>query len=75
MAILDPGLTARISTQAEAIRPGRALLTLFAALFFGVGWLAAKFFAGLWMVVAWSAAAVKVGWQEGRKPRSYVSAG
>lgn len=66
MAILDPALTARISTQAEAIRPGRALLTLIAGLFFAIGWLTAKTFGVLWLVVAWSIAAVKVGWQEGR---------
>lgn len=62
MAILDPALTARISAQAETIRPGRALLTLIVGLFFAIGWCAAK----LWLAVAWSAAAVKVGWQEGR---------
>ena len=31
-------------------------------LFFGLGWLAARFF----LALAWCAVAVKVGWQEGR---------
>lgn len=69
MAFFDDALTARISAQAEAMKPGRALLTLIAGLFFALGWLVAKTFGVLWLVVAWSAAAVKVGWQEGRQPR------
>jgi hypothetical protein len=57
----------RITTEARQIQFRRVLLTLFAGLFFAIGWSVAKLFGALWLVVAWSAAAVKVGWQEGRK--------
>lgn len=62
-----------ISAEARQMRPGRAVLTVIAALFFGLGWLAAKLVTGTWLALTWSAAAVKVGWQEGR--RSAVSRG
>lgn len=68
MTVLDRMPLDRITAEARQIQFRRVLLTLFAGLFFGVGWLVAKLFTGLWLVVAWSAAAVKVGWQEGRKP-------
>ena len=50
--------TDRITREARDIRFWRTVLALVAAVLFGVGWLA----------VAWTATAVKVGWQEGRKP-------
>ena len=50
-----------ITAQARQVRFGRLLLTLFAALFFGLGWCAGRFFLG----VAWCAIAVRVGWQAG----------
>lgn len=56
-----------ISVQARQMRPGRALLTVLAALLFAVGFVAAKIVTGVWLTLTWSAAAVKVGWQEGRK--------
>jgi uncharacterized membrane protein YedE/YeeE len=68
VAFLDEVMTARITAEAKQIHPGRALLTLIAAVFFGVGWVLAKLCRITWFVVAWSVAAVKVGWQEGRKP-------
>jgi hypothetical protein len=71
MATLDEMLdrvpVEQISREARQIQFGRVLLTLFAGLFFVIGWLVAKLFGVLWLAVAWSAAAVKVGWQEGRK--------
>jgi len=50
-----------ITAQARQVRFGRLLLTLIAAVFFGLGWVAGRFFLG----VAWCAVAVKVGWQAG----------
>jgi hypothetical protein len=50
-----------ITAQARQVRLGRLLLTLIAAVFFGLGWMAGRFFLG----VAWCAVAVKVGWQAG----------
>ena len=56
----------QITAQARQVRFSRTLLTVIAALLFGLGWLVAKAFGVLWLAVAWSATAVKVGWQEGR---------
>ena len=50
-----------ITAQAVRVRPGRVLLTLFAAVGFMIGWLPGR----LWLGVAWFAVAVKVGWQAG----------
>jgi hypothetical protein len=51
-----------ISAQARAhqVSPGRALATMFAGILFALGWLAAS----AWLAVGWSAAAVRLGWQE-----------
>jgi hypothetical protein len=51
-----------ITAQARQARPGRAVLTVIAAVFFGIGWLAGR----MVFALAWCAVAVKVGWQEGR---------
>lgn len=57
---------AEINTQARDVHFGRTLLTVIAAVLFGAGWLAAKVVAAVWLAVAWSAVAVKVGWHEAR---------
>ena len=67
MAFFDEVLTDRITDEARQIHPGRALLTVLAGLFFAMGWIAAKTFMVAWLALAWTATAVKVGWQEGRK--------
>jgi hypothetical protein len=51
-----------ITRQARQVRFGRVLLTVLAAVFFGIGWLVARLF----LAVAWCAVAVRTGWQEGR---------
>lgn len=43
----------------------RLSVTGLAAVLFGVGWLAGKV---VWPALVWSAAAVRLGWEEGRKP-------
>lgn len=58
----------RINRQAREIHFWRTVLTLLAGLLFGLGWLTAKVFAVAWLAMAWTATAVKVGWQEARKP-------
>jgi hypothetical protein len=55
-----------INTQARQVEFGRVLLTVIAAVLFGVGWLAGKTFSLLWLGLAWSVVAVKVGWKQGR---------
>ena len=52
----------RIAVRARELDPRRLLLTLLAAPFIALGWFAAK----VWGAVAWSIAAVQVGWETGR---------
>jgi hypothetical protein len=54
----------RVSAEAREIRFGRVFLTALAALFYGVGWTTRKVLGGLWLAVAWSWTAVRLGWQE-----------
>jgi hypothetical protein len=55
-----------ITVQARDVRFGRTVLTLVAAVLFSVGWIASKVLGGIWLALAWSATAVKVGWVEAR---------
>lgn len=55
----------RIAAQAREVDFGRVLLTVLAALLYAPGWLTGKVFLGL----AWSATAVKVGWLDARRTR------
>jgi len=52
----------RVEAEARDIRPGRALLTVIVGVFYAVGWTAGKLVTGL----SFAAAAVKVGWADGR---------
>lgn len=68
--------TARITAQAHEWRPGvaalavlRGLLSVVAWLLIGAGKAAYWLFAGVWLAVTWSAAAVKVGWEDARAAR------
>jgi hypothetical protein len=67
-AVLERVPVDRITAEARATHPGRALLTLIAGVLYGLGWLAAKTVAVVWLALAWSFAAVKVGWQDARRP-------
>lgn len=76
MALVDDTVVTRISAEAREVRPGevaaraaRLLLTVLASLLFALGWCAAKAVALLWLSATWTVAAVRVGWQEARKPR------
>jgi hypothetical protein len=62
-----------ITAQAREVKFGRTLLTLIAAVLFGLGWLVAKFFGVTWLVLAWCAVAAREGWREGRRPRRPVT--
>jgi hypothetical protein len=65
----EEGLTVTVLLRAPAdsrpVRSGWLVLTVLAAVFYALGWSAAKVCAA----VVWCAAAVKVGWREGRKAR------
>lgn len=66
--VLDRVPVDRITEQARQARPGRTLLTLIAGALFGLGWLAAKAFAVIWLASTWSWTAVGVGWQAAHGP-------
>lgn len=57
----------QITREAREVHFWRTVLTVIAGLLFGLGWLAAKTFALLWLAATWTVVAVRVGWQEGRK--------
>lgn len=59
----------QINRQAREVHFWRTVLLVLAGVLFGVGWLAAKGFAVLWLAVAWTATAVKLGWAAGRASR------
>lgn len=61
MTAVDIG---RITAEAQKVNFTRAFLTALAALLYAAGWTARKVFVVLWLVAAWSWAAVKLGWQE-----------
>jgi hypothetical protein len=65
-----------ISRQAREIRFGRTVLAAITGILCGAGWLTAKLFAVLWLVLAWSVTAVRVGWEQAqahqKPPRSAV---
>ena len=58
----------QITARARAIRPGRTVLTVIAAVLYGIGWVAAKVFGVVWLAATWCAAAVQIGWEEARTP-------
>jgi hypothetical protein len=61
----------QITAEARQVRAGRLLVTLIAAVFYSMGWFAAKVFGA----VIWCAVAVRVGWSEGRKAPGHDPAG
>ena len=57
-----------ITQQAREVKFGRAVLTLIAAVLFGLGWVTSRVFAVLWLAFAWSGTAVRVGWEAEHGP-------
>jgi hypothetical protein len=66
MAVLDR--VDQINVRASQIDPAKLLLAVLALPLLILGWVAAKVWQVLWLVVSWSVAAVQVGWVEARKP-------
>lgn len=64
MTFLDDALTDRITVEARETHFWRSVLTVVAGLLYGLGWISYRTLAVAWFVVAWCAAAVKVGWRE-----------
>ena len=57
-----------ITEQAQQVRPGRAALTVVAAVLFGIGWIAARVFAVVWLAAMWCGVAVREGWRASHGP-------
>jgi hypothetical protein len=72
-AVLERVPVDRITAEAKDVRFWRTVLTAVAGLLYGIGWLAAKTVTVLWRSVVWIGVAVKVGWQDARKPEATVS--
>lgn len=66
MTLLERVPVERISAEARQVDVGHTVLTLLAAVLYGIGWLAGKVLGTIWLAIAWSATAVKVGWTEAR---------
>jgi hypothetical protein len=58
-----------ITAQARQVHFWRTVLTVVAAVLFGIGWLTARLFGALWLALAWSGVAVREGWRAGRTPQ------
>jgi hypothetical protein len=56
----------RIEDRARRARPGRAVLTVVAAVLFGLGWLAFRACALAWLALSWCGCAVIEGWQSAK---------
>jgi hypothetical protein len=66
MTVLDRIPVDNITARAHRARPGRAALTVIAAVLFGLGWATYKAFAVAWLAAAWCGSAVIEGWQAAR---------
>lgn len=69
MAVLDRVPLDRITAEAKQVSPGRAVLLAVAGLLYALGWITAKAFSLVWLALAWTATAVKVGWSDARKAK------
>lgn len=65
MTVFDQTLPARVSAQTPDVHIGRLLATVLAALFYGLGWIAAKTVRVVVFALTWSFTAVRLGWREG----------
>lgn len=64
MTVAAEGFVDRVTAEAKDVHVGKLILVAFAAVFFAIGWVSAKLF----LAVAWTIAAVKVGWLEAGGP-------
>jgi hypothetical protein len=69
-AVLERVPVDRISAEARDVPFGRTVLTVIAGILYGIGWLVGTTFTAFWRAVVWVAVAVKVGWQDARKPEA-----
>ena len=57
-----------LAEKAQAVKPGRTVLTVIAAALFGLGWVTARVFAVLWLAFMWCGVAVREGWRASHGP-------
>ena len=67
-SVLDRVPVDEINAQAQQVKPGRAALTVIAAVLFGLGWIVARVFAVLWLGAMWCGVAVREGWRASHGP-------
>lgn len=60
----------RIQVTARDIDPVKVAVTVVTAIPFLLGWIVAKVFAVVWLVLSWVIAAGMEGWRAGRSPKS-----
>lgn len=65
MTVFDQTLPARVTAQTPDVHVGRVLATVLAALFYALGWVAAKTVRLVVFALTWSFTAVRLGWREG----------
>ena len=73
--LVDRGQLDEITRQAREVHPVRTLLTLIASLLFGIGWLAYKIVAVLWLAAAWMFVATRAGWRVAKADRGSSRSG
>jgi len=66
--VLDRVPVDEITDQARQVRPARTLLTVIAAVLFGLGWVTARVFTVLWFSAMWAGVAVREGWRASHGP-------
>jgi len=57
-----------ITAQAREVRFWRTVLTVIAAVLFGLGWVTARVFAVAWLAASWSWVAGREGWRASHGP-------
>ena len=66
--VLDRVPVDEITAQAREVRFWRTVLTVIAAVLFGLGWVTARVFAVAWLAASWSWVAVREGWRASHGP-------
>lgn len=64
--LLDRSDLDEITRQAREVHPARTILTWIASILFGIGWLAYKTVAALWLAGAWMFVATRAGWRKAK---------
>lgn len=71
--MFDAAALERIQTQARDIDPVKVAVGIVAAIPYVLGWVVAKVFTVVWIVISWAAAAAMVGWTDARKGQKPVT--